>query len=68
LEDAASDLRSSSGALERSAVVLRDSASAPYWTGAASFAFADRCISTADVIAGGVEVLEVAGGIVADLA
>ena len=68
LEGAAGDLRSSSGAFERSAATLRDSSTAPWWTGTASLQFANRCVSHADAIAAGGEVMQMAAGIVNRLA
>jgi hypothetical protein len=68
LEGAAGDLRSSSGAFERSAATLRDSSTAPWWTGTASLSFADRCVSHADAIAAGGEVMQMAAAIVNRLA
>jgi hypothetical protein len=68
LEGAAGDLRGGSGAFERSAATLRDSSTAPWWTGTASLHFADRCVSHADAIAAGGEVMHMAAGIVDRLA
>ena len=68
LEGAAGDLRGGSGAFERSAATLRDSSTAPWWTGTASLHFADRCVSHADAIAAGGEVMQMAAGIVNRLA
>jgi hypothetical protein len=68
LEGAAGDLRSSSGAFERSAATLRDSSTAPWWTGTASLSFANRCVDHADAIAAGGEVMQIAAGIVNRLA
>lgn len=68
LDGAAGDLRSSSGAFERSAATLRDTSTAPWWTGTASLTFADRCVSHADAMAAGGEVMHMAAGIVNRLA
>jgi hypothetical protein len=68
LEGAAGDLRSSSGAFDRSAATLRDTSTAPWWIGTASLSFANRCVSHADAIAAGGEVMHIAAGIVNKLA
>jgi hypothetical protein len=68
LEGAAGDLRRSSGAFERSAATLRDSSTAPWWTGTASLSFANRCVEHADAIAAGGEVMQIAAGIINGLA
>jgi hypothetical protein len=68
LEGAVGDLRQSSGAFERSAATLRDSSTAPWWIGTASLSYANRCVNHADAIAAGGEVMQIAAGIVNELA
>ena len=69
LDGAASDLSGASGSLERSTTSVRDSATAtPSWEGFGNLQFFNSCTVQADTIALGVDVLDTASKIVAEVA
>jgi hypothetical protein len=68
LNGASDGLRAVSGSLERVALTLRDTSTAPWWTGVAKLQFANRLFSHADVMAGGSSVLQIAAQVVSELA